>query len=129
MAKLKDLVNVNINRDAIKIQGAEIPIIFSMKAFPYVEEAYGKPYHIFEKDLNKMLSNGGKVRLGRNEMQLMIALIYAMVRAGGTECTPKELEGAIPFSDLESIFQKVLDIMNNQHFQKEDMEKIKQEKK
>lgn len=125
MAKLKDLVNVNINRDTITIQGVELPVIFSMMAFPYVEEAYRKPYHVFEKDLHRMMKNGGKVRLGKNEMRLMYALIYAMVRAGGTECTPKELEGAIPLSDLQGVFQKVLDIFSNQHFQKSDMDKIK----
>lgn len=124
MAKLKDLVNVNINRDTITIQGKKIPVIFSMLAFPYIEEAYGKPYHVFEKDLNIMLRKG-KVRLGKNELRLMYSLIYAMVRAGGTECTPKELEGAIPFSDLHSIFETVLNIFNNQHFQKEDMDKLK----
>lgn len=128
MAKLSDLVNVNINRDVIQIQGVDIPVIFTMKSFPYVEEAYGKPYHIFERDLNRMLQNG-KVILGKNEIRLMSALIYAMVRSGGTECTPKELEGAIPLSDLPRIFQTVLSIFNNQMFQKEDMDKIKTEKK
>lgn len=128
MAKLSDLVNVNINRDVIQIQGVDIPVIFTMKSFPYVEEAYGKPYHIFERDLNRMLQNG-KVILGKNEIRLMSALIYAMVRSGGTECTPKELEGAIPLSDLPGIFQTVLSIFNNQMFQKEDMDKIKTEKK
>lgn len=128
MAKLSDLVNVNINRDTIKIQNVDIPVIFTMKSFPYVEEAYGKPYHVFEKDLNRMLAKG-KVTLGKNEIRLMSALIYAMVRSGGTECTPKELEGAIPLSDLPGIFQTVLSIFNNQMFQKEDMDKIKTEKK
>ncbi|WAA10842.1 hypothetical protein [Fervidibacillus albus] len=128
MAKLRDLVNVNINRDVIKIQGVEIPVIFTMKSFPYLEEAYGKPYHVFERDLNRMLSKG-RVKLGKNEIRLMSALIYAMVRSGGTECTPKEIEGAIPMSDLPDIFQTVLNIFNNQMFQKEDMEKIKTEKK
>ncbi|MDR9793611.1 hypothetical protein Q8A72_11625 [Aeribacillus pallidus] len=128
MAKLSDLVNVNINRDVIQIQGVDIPVIFTMKSFPYVEEAYGKPYHIFEKDLNRMLAKG-KVTIGKNEIKLMNALIYAMVRSGGTECTPKELEGAIPLSDLPGIFQTVLSIFNNQMFQKEDMDKIKTEKK
>lgn len=128
MAKLSDLVNVNINRDTIQIQGVKIPVIFTMKSFPYVEEAYGKPYHIFEKDLNRMLQKG-KIRLGKNETRLMSSLIYAMVRSGGTECTLEEIEGAIPLSDLPAIFQTALNIFNNQHFQKEDIEKIKTEKK
>lgn len=128
MAKLSDLVNVNINRDTIRIQGVSIPVIFTMKSFPFVEEAYGKAYHIFEKDINKMLVNG-TVILGKKETKLMYALIYAMVKSGGTDCTPYELENSIPISDLEGIFQTVLDIFNRQNFQKEDMEKIKTEKK
>lgn len=128
MARLRDLVNVDINRDTIIIQGVEIPVIFTFKAFPFVEEAYGKPYHVFEKDLNNMLTKG-QIRLGRNETRLMSSLIYAMVRAGGTETTPKELESAIPISDLTHIFDVVLRIFSDQHFQKEDMAKIKQEKK
>lgn len=128
MAKLSDLVNVGINRDVIKIQGVDIEVIFTMKSFPYVEEAYGKPYHIFEKDLNRMLTTKS-VRMGSNEIRLMSALIYAMVRSGGTETTPKELEGAIPISDIVSIFEVVLHIFNEQIFQSSDQEKIKQEKK
>lgn len=128
MAKLSDLVNVNINRDTIRIQGVSIPVIFTMKSFPFVEEAYGKAYHIFEKDINKMLVKG-TVILGKKETKLMYALIYAMVKSGGTDCTPYELENSIPISDLEGIFQTVLDIFNRQNFQTEDMEKIKTEKK
>lgn len=128
MARLSDLVNVNINRDTIKIQGVDIPVIFTMKSFPYVEEAYGKPYHVFEKDLNRMMKKG-RVTLGKNETNLMYALIYAMVRSGGTECTPKELEGAIPLTDLPGIFQVILPIFNRQIFQAEDAQKIKTEKK
>lgn len=128
MARLSDLVNVNINRDEIKIQGVSIPVIFTMKSFPFVEEAYGKAYHLFEKDINKMLTTGTVV-LGKKETKLMYSLIYAMVKSGGTECTPYELENSIPIADLEGIFQTVLDIFNRQNFQTEDMEKIKTEKK
>ena len=63
MAKLRDLVNVNINRSTIKIQGISIPVVFSMQSFPFVEEAYGKPYEEFENEINQMLRNG-KVSLG-----------------------------------------------------------------
>lgn len=128
MAKLSDLVNVNINRDTIIVQGVSIPVIFTMKSFPYVEEAYGKPYEEFEKDMNEMLKDG-KVSLGKNEMKLMNALIYAMVKSAGTECTPDEIESAIPLPDLPDIFQVALNIFNNQNFQMADMEKIKTEKK
>jgi len=128
MAKLSDLVNVNINRNTIRIQGVEIPVIFTMKSFPYIEEAYGKPYHVWERDVNRMLQKG-TVQLGKKETNLMYALIYAMIRSGGTECTPKEIEGAIPLSDLPDIFQTALNIFNNQNFQKSDIEKLKTEKK
>lgn len=128
MARLSDLVNVNINRNTIKIQGVDIPVIFTFSSFPYLEEAYGKPYHVFEKDINQMLRSG-KVRLGKKEIKLMNALIYAMVRSAGTDCTLAEIEGSIPLSDLGNIFQIALEIFNNANFQNGDMEKIKTEKK
>ena len=123
MAKLKDLVNVNINRDEITIQGAKLPVIFTMQSFPFVEEAYGKSYIEFEKDLNAMLA-GKEVRMGQNEIKLMISLIYGMVRSGGTECTPEELQAAIPLSDMPSIFEAVLRVFNGQIFQEEDVKKL-----
>lgn len=128
MAKLSDLVNVNINRDTIKVQGVDIPVIFTMKSFPCIEESYGKPYHIFEKDINSMLKKG-QVILGKKETKLMYALIYAMVKSAGTDCTPREIESSIPISDLPSIFDVALNIFNNQNFQVSDMEKLKTEKK
>ena len=59
----------------------------------------------------------------------MNALIYAMVRSGGTDCTLHELEGAIPLQDLPGVFEVILPIFNNQFFQPEDAKKIKTEKK
>lgn len=128
MARLSDLVNININRNTIQIQGVDIPVIFTFKSFPYVEEAYGKSYGAFEKDMNQMLSKG-QITLGKNEIRLMNALIYAMVRSGGTDCTISEIENAIPLNDLSGIFQVSLDLFNNQNFQKSDMDRIKTEKK
>ncbi len=128
MARLSDLINVNINRDVIRIQDVEIPVIFTFKSFPFLEEAYGKPYHIFEKDLNQMIKKG-RVAIGKNEIKLMNALIYAMIRTGGTDATVAEVENAIPIHDLPDIFQTVLAIFNNQIFQVEDAEKIKSDKK
>lgn len=124
MAELKDLVNVNINRDQIKVQGAWLPVMFTMESFAYVTEAYGKPYKVFEKDMNLMLKDG-KVRLQKKELHLMNALIYAMIRTGGTKCTPEEISGSIPINDLQGIFQTALNIFNGQHFQQNDMERLK----
>ncbi|HDR4886240.1 TPA: hypothetical protein QCR18_005600 [Bacillus cereus] len=128
MARLSDLVNININLNKIKIQGVDIPVIFTFESFPYVEESYGKPYHEFEKEMNGMVSQGS-FSLGEKEAKLMRSLIYAMVRSGGTECTPTEIKHAIPLYDVPGIFQVVWDIFNNQNFQHADMEKLKQEKK
>ena len=128
MARLSDLVNVEININKIKIQGVEIPVIFSFESFPYVEESYGKPYHEFEKEMNDMVKLGS-FSLGEKEAKLMRSLIYAMVRSGGTECTPTEIKHAIPLYDVPGIFQVVWDIFNNQNFQTEDMEKLKKDEK
>lgn len=128
MAKLRDLVNVNINRNTIKIQGVDIPVIFTFESFPYLEEAYGKGYHLFEDDLNRMMKRG-KITMGKNEIKLMNALIYAMIRSGGTDATVHEVKNSIPLSDLPDIFETVIKIFNNQIFQQSDDEKIKREKK
>ena len=123
MAKLKDLVNVNINRDTITVQGAQIPVIFTMQSFPFIEEAYGKGYHAFERDMNALLLSG-EFTLGKVETKIMHSLIYGMVRSGGTDCTPEELAGAIPLSDLSDVFEKVLAIFQNQIFQASDEAKL-----
>ncbi|EEM01788.1 hypothetical protein bmyco0002_59080 [Bacillus pseudomycoides] len=128
MARLSDLVNVEINLSKIKIQGVEIPVIFTFESFPYVEESYGKPYHEFEKEMNEMVAKG-EFSLGEHEAKLMRSLIYAMVRSGGTDCTPTEIKNAIPLYDIPGIFQVVFEIFNGQNFQHYDMEKLKQEKK
>ncbi|MGE8013229.1 hypothetical protein [Bacillus mycoides] len=128
MARLSDLVNVEINLNKIKIQKVEIPVIFTFESFPYVEESYGKSYHEFEKEMNAMLAKG-EFSLGENEAKLMRSLIYAMVRSGGTECTPTEIKNAIPLYDVPGIFEVVFEIFQGQNFQHSDMEKMKQEKK
>jgi hypothetical protein len=128
MAKLSDLVNVDINRDTIQIQGVEIPVVFTFKSFPYVEEAYGTSYGKFEQDMLRMMEKG-QINVGKKEIKLMNALIYAMVRGGGTDCTVSEIENAIPLNDLPGIFQVAINLFNNQNFQTSDMEKLKSEKK
>lgn len=128
MARLSDLVNVNINRNKITIQGVEIPVIFTFESFPYIEEVYGEEYTKFETELRGMLKTG-EVSLGEKEIKLMNCLIYAMIRSGGTEATYEEVRNSIPIHDLPGIFQVVYDLFSNQTFQQSDMEKIKQEKK
>lgn len=126
MPKLSDVIDVNINKNTVSIQGQPIPILFTMDTFNHVQKAYGKSYPIFERDLNKMLKDGGKVQAGNNEIKIMYSLIYGMIVSGGLECTLDEVRGGIPITDLQDIFQKVLDIFNNQDFQKNDLAKLKQ---
>ncbi|UTG99321.1 hypothetical protein [Macrococcoides canis] len=129
MARLSDLVNTSLNKNSVKIQGVDIPVSFTFASFEYVQEAYGQPYEVFEKDMNEKFANGKEVVLDKDAINLMVALIYSMVRSGGTECTPDELLNSIPQSELPEIFQAALDIFNNQIFQESDSKKIKKEKK
>ncbi|MBF0021166.1 hypothetical protein HAX41_13605 [Enterococcus faecalis] len=128
MAKLRDLVNVNVNVDHIKIQGEKIPIMFSMSALDYIQEAYGKPYPVFERDLNNMMKQK-QVTLRGNELKLIRSLMYGMVRAGGTECTIKELEGAIAINEIVSAYETVMDVFMNGNFQQKDLETVKKQPK
>ena len=130
MAKLSNLVNTKLNRENIVIQGQEIPVSFSMKTFPILEKAYGKPYKVFEAEMNQMMTkNDGQVTLGNNEVRLMNALIYSMIRTAGTDCTMAEVEGSIGVHDLQGIFQVVLNIFSNQKFQEKDVSRLKTGKK
>ncbi|EGO5096819.1 hypothetical protein [Enterococcus faecalis] len=128
MAKLRDLVNVNVNVEHIEIQGEKIPIMFSMSALDYIQEAYGKPYPIFERDLNNMMKQK-QVTLRGNELKLIRSLMYGMVRAGGTECTIKELEGAIAINEIVSAYETVMDVFMNGNFQQKDLETVKKQPK
>lgn len=128
MAKLRDLVNVNVNVEHIEIQGEKIPIMFSMSALDYIQEAYGKPYPVFERDLNNMMKQK-QVTLRGNELKLIRSLMYGMVRAGGTECTIKELEGAIAINEIVSACETVMDVFMNGNFQQKDLETVKKQPK
>ena len=128
MAKLRDLVNVNVNVEHIEIQGEKIPIMFSMSALDYIQEAYGKPYPVFERDLNNMMKQK-QVTLRGNELKLIRSLMYGMVRAGGTECTIKELEGAIAINEIVSAYETVMDVFMNGNFQQKDLETVKKQPK
>lgn len=113
MPKLSDLVDVNINKRVMRIQNQEIPVQFDFNSIPYVEEAYGEEYEVFKKEINEMLTKKEeeKAFLSKNETKLMNALIYAMVRTGGTECTVQEIASAIPLRDLKSTFQVAIDLL------------------
>ncbi|EAD0080281.1 hypothetical protein AWI85_05970 [Listeria monocytogenes] len=128
MAKLRDLVDVNINDNYITIQGVNFRVLFTMRSFEYIAEAYGKGYKVFEKDMHKLIKKG-QFTASEHELKIMRSLIYAMVRTGGTECDFDELEGAIPITELKDIYITVMNIFSQQTFQVEDNERIKQPKK
>ncbi|EAG8700717.1 hypothetical protein CHT76_08385 [Listeria monocytogenes] len=128
MAKLKDLVNVNINRDVIYIQGVPLPIAFTMETFAHIGDNYKGGYTKFEKDMNKMLNNK-TAKLNSSNLMIMRLLVYGMVRSGGTETTIEELEGSITPGELVDVYKKALSIFVDQNFQSEDNKKIKSGKK
>lgn len=128
MAKLRDLVNVEANIDHIVIQNTEIPVMFSMASLDFIQEAYGKPYPVFEKDLNKMMVQK-QITLTGNELKLVRSLIYGMVRAGGTECTVKELEGAITIHEIVKVYETIMNVFMSSNFQEKDLETLKKPRK
>jgi hypothetical protein len=123
MAKLSDLIDVKMSADTITVQGTKIPVHLGFSAFEYIAEAYGGSYHKFENELNLMLKRGNVV-LDAHTTKLMRALVYGLVRAGGTETTPQELEQAIPLQDVPEVFNTVLDIFARQNFDQKDSAKI-----
>lgn len=123
MARLKDLVDIELNINHIKIQNADIPVSFSMKGMEYIADVYGEDYSVFEKDLNDEFVGKETIVATRKNMKIIRALIYGMVRDGGTECTPDELEKSIPFSQVTDIYQVCLDVFMSQNFEERDLKK------
>lgn len=123
MARLSDLVNIELNIDYIKIQNEEIPISFGMDAMEYIADVYGEDYSVFERDLNDEFVGKDVIVANRKNMKIIRALIYGMVRSGGTECTPEELQRSIPFSQVTDIYQVCLDVFMSQNFEDKDLKK------
>jgi hypothetical protein len=129
MATLKELgINVGVNHHFITIQNVKVPIAFTMESMEHITDVYGEDYFVFEQDLNKMLlDKNGKQRKTliptRENMKIMRALIYSMVRTGGTETDPNELERAIPFSQVPDIYSACMEVFLEQNFQESDVKK------
>lgn len=124
MAKLSDLINVNENKDHVTIQGVEIPIAFTMQTMEFVAEGYGKSFAQLEKDLNAMFKKK-VVTMGNKELKLISALLYGMVRSGGTETTVEELIQSIPFNEVPQVANELMRVFNDKYFQPEDYAKLK----
>lgn len=123
LARLKDLVDINLNIDFIKIQNEEIPISFGMDAMEYIADIYGDDYSVFEKDLNEEFVGKEVIVATRKNMKIIRSLIYGMVRSGGTECTPEELQRSIPFSQVTDVYQICLNVFMSQNFEEHDLKK------
>lgn len=121
MAKLSDLVRLRDNH-FITIQGAKVPAAFTFASIDAIESAYGQGYKIFEKDLNLMLKRK-VIHRDQKTMKLIWALVYGLLVGGGTETTFDEMNRAIPFSEIPSVIQEAMDILNEQNFQLSDIKK------
>ncbi|SLN00275.1 Phage protein [Brachybacterium faecium] len=121
MAKLSDLVNVNHNVNNITVQEASIPIAFTMETMEFIGDVYGD-YAKFEEDINNFLA-AGSITFNAENFKIIRALIYGMIRSGGTECTHKELSNSIPFNQLVPTFQACLEVFTAQNFEVEDLKK------
>lgn len=128
MANFSDLVNTNLNKDVVTIQGKEFPIFFDFHAVNLIPKFYGKPYKVFEMDVNKMMKNK-RVTLGQNETRLLYALICAMINSGGNKATIDEVRGALSFENLVEITPVVLELFQRQTTQKKDIDRLKTDSK
>ncbi|MGC3321516.1 hypothetical protein [Enterococcus faecalis] len=52
-----------------------------------------------------------------------------MVRAGATECTIKELVGAIAINEIVSAYETVIGVFMNGNYQQKDLETVKKQPK
>ncbi|MFR3684225.1 MAG: hypothetical protein ACLTXM_04200, partial [Enterococcus sp.] len=110
MATLKDLgIDVGVNLDFVRIQNISVPISFTMATMEFIADVYGEDYTVFERDLNNMLmtENGEQRKTlmpSRGNIKIMRALTYSMIRSGGTQTTPEELERVVPFSQVPELF-------------------------
>lgn len=134
MAKLIDLIPEvsDENQEFIELPSkngpVRLPIRFTMQTMDYISHAYGAPFVKILKDIEKMDTKGENA-IDSRMIRLMKALIYGVVRSGGTETTPNELADAIPISLMEEIFEKAMALFEKNYFQEEDTRKIKENDK
>lgn len=126
MSRLKDLLPELKEDNFIEIMGVKIPIRFNMMTLSYIEEASGKPFSELENQLSKF--DGDDTEINSEMLEMMSALLYAVVKTGGTETTPNELMNAIPtVNDTITIFEQVVELFDASYFQEEDTDKLKNE--
>lgn len=133
MARLSDYgihVEDLKNSAVVTIQGAELPISFTMQTMEFIADVYGGDYSQFESDMNAMLSKKeGKIssaNLSPSDLKIMRALIYAMLRTGGLEENPETIFKFLGMSgEVLSAYSTCMEIFASQTFQVEDLKKSK----
>lgn len=125
MSKLTELLpDLAQDENYIEIVGIHIPIKFNMMTLSYIEDAYGKPFGEMEAKLKEY--DGDSNSLNADMVKLMSAMLYGVVRTGGTETTVDELMSAFPSLDETiSAFDKVSVLFEKSYFQTEDTNKLK----
>lgn len=131
MARLSDYgINVdNLENTAIcKIKGIEFPISFTMETMEYIADTYDSDYSQFEADMNEMLNkSGGKINssnLTSADLKIMRTLIYAMLRTGGLDESPKTIFKFLGMNgEVLDIYSACMTIFASQTFQVVDLKK------
>ena len=88
----------------ITIRGEEYPALFSMGAMAEVEELTGLPYAVFFE----------KIANNESTIKQQAALVYACLRAGGTEVTMDDLMGLDLIKDFPAILTQIVALVGEQ---------------
>ena len=88
----------------VTICGEEYPAIFSMAAMAEVEEQTGTPYAVF---FEKMAKSEGTIKD-------QVALVYACLKAGGTEVTMEDLMTLDLVNDFPSVLGQIVALVGDQ---------------
>lgn len=126
MTKLSDLVAIPTTKTIqfTDFSGKEvaIPAALTFDSISAIENAYGKNYATFEKDLNVLLKRK-QFKRDDKSMKLIWSLVYGLFIGGGVDCTYNEMNQAIPFTELPTVLEQSLEIINTQGFQESDLKK------
>lgn len=126
MTKLSDLVAIptvkTIHFTDFSGKPVSIPAAMTFDSINAIETAYGKSYTTFEKDLNGLLKRK-QFKRDDKSMKLIWSLVYGLFIGGGVDCTYTEMNQAIPFTELPTVLEQSLEIINTQGFQEDDLKK------
>lgn len=131
MARLSDYgfdIDGLDNTGKVIIRGQEFPVVFAMETMEYIADVYNQDYSIFEKDMNDMLRRAEGEITSRNltsdDLKIMRALVYGMLRTGGLEETPEAISRFLGMSnEVLTAYSQCMEIFAKQTFQVEDLKK------